>query len=114
MGDGVLTPAQSVLGAIYGLQVKTDVHQSEFPLDILCLRSAAHSLLLCAAPRLLTTSDSLTWLLADTVVGISIAIIVLIFAAQRFGTARVGAVFSPIVLIYFLLNIIIACTNIHR
>ena len=31
MGDGVLTPAQSVLGAIYGLQVKTDVHQSELP-----------------------------------------------------------------------------------
>lgn len=77
MGDGVLTPAQSVLGAIYGLQVKTNVHQ-------------------------------------NTVVGVSIAIIVLLFAAQRFGTNRLGAYFSPIVLIYFLLNIIIACTNIHR
>jgi len=27
LGDGVLTPAQSVLGAIYGLQVKTSVSQ---------------------------------------------------------------------------------------
>ena len=27
LGDGVLTPAQSVLGAVYGLQVKTSVSQ---------------------------------------------------------------------------------------
>lgn len=27
LGDGVLTPAQSVLGAIYGLQVKTSISQ---------------------------------------------------------------------------------------
>ena len=31
LGDGVLTPAQSVLGAIYGLQVKTSVSQGQFP-----------------------------------------------------------------------------------
>lgn len=30
LGDGVLTPAQSVLGAVYGLQVKTSISQSEF------------------------------------------------------------------------------------
>ena len=113
MGDGVLTPAQSVLGAIYGLQVKTDVHQSKFPF-IAFAYDRRHTPCCSAAPWLPTMSDSLTWLLADTVVGISIAIIVLIFAAQRFGTARVGACFSPIVLIYFMLNIIIACTNIHR
>lgn len=29
LGDGVLTPAQSVLGAIYGLQVKTSVSQGQ-------------------------------------------------------------------------------------
>lgn len=27
LGDGVLTPAQSVLGAVYGLQVKTTISQ---------------------------------------------------------------------------------------
>ncbi|KAL3135172.1 hypothetical protein ABBQ38_006263 [Trebouxia sp. C0009 RCD-2024] len=35
LGDGVLTPAQSVLGAIYGLQVKTSVSQGSF--SSLCL-----------------------------------------------------------------------------
>ena len=34
--------------------------------------------------------------------------------AQRFGTGRVGACFAPIVLIYFLCNLIIAITNISR
>ena len=29
LGDGVLTPAQSVLGAVYGLQIKTSVSQSK-------------------------------------------------------------------------------------
>ncbi|KAL3152408.1 hypothetical protein ABBQ32_001459 [Trebouxia sp. C0010 RCD-2024] len=77
LGDGVLTPAQSVLGAVYGLQIKTSVSQGG-------------------------------------VVGISCAIIVLIFMAQRFGTSRVGACFAPIVLIYFLCNMIIAITNISR
>lgn len=33
---------------------------------------------------------------------------------QRFGTGRIGALFAPVVLIYFLCNIIIAVTNIHR
>ena len=34
--------------------------------------------------------------------------------AQRFGTGRVGACFAPIVLIYFVCNLIIAITNISR
>ena len=33
---------------------------------------------------------------------------------QRYGTGRIGALFAPIVLIYFLCNIITAITNIHR
>lgn len=77
LGDGVLTPAQSVLGAIYGLQVKTSVSQG-------------------------------------VIVGISCAIVVGLFMVQRFGTGRVGVVFAPIVLIYFLCNVIIAVTNITR
>lgn len=77
LGDGVLTPAQSVLGAIYGLQVKTSVSQG-------------------------------------AIVGISCAIVVLLFMVQRFGTGRVGVFFAPVILIYFLCNVIIAITNITR
>lgn len=51
---------------------------------------------------------------AGVVVGVSCAIIILIFMAQRFGTGRVGAGFAPIVVIYFLCNLIIAITNITR
>lgn len=51
---------------------------------------------------------------AGVVVGIACIIIVLIFVTQRFGTSRVGACFAPIVLIYFLCNLIIAITNISR
>ncbi|KAL3134375.1 hypothetical protein ABBQ38_006629 [Trebouxia sp. C0009 RCD-2024] len=77
LGDGVLTPAQSVLGAIYGLQVKTSVSQGG-------------------------------------IVGISCGIVILLFMVQRFGTGRIGLCFAPIVLIYFLCNLIIAITNISR
>ncbi|DBA83964.1 TPA: Potassium transporter, variant 2 [Trebouxia sp. C0004] len=77
LGDGVLTPAQSILGAIYGLQVKTSVSQG-------------------------------------AIVGISCAIVVGLFMVQRFGTGRVGVVFAPIILIYFVCNVIIAVTNITR
>ncbi|KAL0023251.1 hypothetical protein WJX79_010795 [Trebouxia sp. C0005] len=77
LGDGVLTPAQSVLGAIYGLQVKTSVSQGG-------------------------------------IVGISCGIVILLFMVQRFGTGRIGFCFAPIVLIYFLCNLIIAITNISR
>ncbi|KAK9808702.1 hypothetical protein WJX72_002233 [[Myrmecia] bisecta] len=77
LGDGVLTPAQSVLGAIYGLQVKKPALSS------------------------------------GVIVGVSCAIIILIFAAQRFGTAKIGFSFSPIVILWFLLNIIISGYNTH-
>lgn len=33
---------------------------------------------------------------------------------QSFGTGRIGVLFAPIVLIYFLCNLIIAITNITR
>ena len=46
--------------------------------------------------------------------GISCAIVVAIFMVQRFGTGRVGSTFAPVVLIFFLCNLIIAITNISR
>jgi KUP system potassium uptake protein len=63
-GDGVITPAISVLGAVEGVQVATPALQR-------------------------------------AVVPIAVAILVGLFAIQRQGTARVGAVFGPIMLVWF-------------
>jgi len=63
-GDGVLTPAISVLGAIEGVAV--------------------------AAPAL-----------SHLVAPISVAILVFLFGFQRRGTATVGAVFGPVILVWF-------------
>ena len=63
-GDGVITPAVSVLGAVEGLEV--------------------------AAPGL-----------HRFVVPIALAVMVVLFAAQRFGTATVGRFFGPVTLLWF-------------
>ncbi len=64
-GDGVITPAISVLGAVEGLEV--------------------------AAPGL-----------KPFVLPITIAVLLGVFAAQRFGTEKVGRVFGPITTVWFL------------
>lgn len=63
-GDGVITPAISVLSAIEGLRV--------------------------AAPQF-----------GRLVIPITIAILVVLFMAQKHGTSRIGAVFGPITLTWF-------------
>jgi len=63
-GDGMITPAISVLSAVEGLEVITPNFK-------------------------------------QFVVPITIAILVVLFAAQRHGTARVGAIFGPITLVWF-------------
>ncbi len=63
-GDGIITPAISVLGAVEGLKV------------------AAQGLDRFILP-------------------ISVGIILLLFAAQRAGTAKVGRIFGPITLVWF-------------
>ena len=63
-GDGMITPAISVLGAIEGLEVVTPVFGSY-------------------------------------VVPITVVILVALFAIQRFGTHRVGGLFGPIVIVWF-------------
>ncbi|MGY3266469.1 potassium transporter Kup [Lysobacter sp. HA35] len=63
-GDGVLTPAISVLSAIEGLEV--------------------------AAPAL-----------SHWVLPITIAVLVVLFASQRFGTDAVGKAFGPVILVWF-------------
>jgi KUP system potassium uptake protein len=64
-GDGVITPAISVLSAVEGLKV--------------------------AAPGL-----------AHYIIPITVLILVVLFALQRHGTAWVGAIFGPVMIIWFL------------
>ncbi len=64
-GDGIITPAISVLGAMDGLAVATPA-------------------------------------LGPWVMWISIVIIVVLFAVQKRGTARVGAIFGPVTALWFL------------
>ena len=63
-GDGVITPALSVLSAVEGIEV--------------------------VAPAL-----------GDFVVPIALVILVALFLMQRYGTGRVGAVFGPLMLLWF-------------
>lgn len=68
MADGVLTPAQSVLGAVQGLTVvKEDIAKS-------------------------------------TVVGVTCAILILLFVIQPLGISKLTRVFSPIVVVWLTLN----------
>ena len=64
-GDGIITPAMSVLSAVEGLNVATSVFE-------------------------------------PFLVPIALVIIVALFLVQRHGTARVGALFGPITLTWFL------------
>lgn len=68
IADGILTPAQSVLGAIQGLKV--------------------------VLPDIETR----------TIVGISCAILVVLFAIQPFGITKLGTTFAPIIMVWLLFN----------
>jgi KUP system potassium uptake protein len=64
-GDGMITPAISVLSAVEGLRVATPVF-------------------------------------APYIVPISVMILILLFVVQKFGTHRVGALFGPVMVIWFI------------
>ena len=64
-GDGIITPAISVLSAVEGLSIVTDAF-------------------------------------SPFVVPIALGIIVILFLLQRFGTGRVGRIFGPVTLLWFL------------
>jgi len=76
-GDGIITPAISVLGAMEGLAV--------------------------AQPRL-----------GPVVMWISLVIIVGLFLVQRRGTARVGAIFGPVTLVWFACISVLGVSGILR
>ena len=74
-GDGVLTPAVSVLSAVEGLEVATPALQ--------------------------------TWILP-----ISILVLAILFATQRFGTERVGRAFGPVIVVWFIALAVVGIHNI--
>ena len=76
-GDGMITPAISVLSAIEGIEVAT--------------------------PRF-----------GPYVVPLTVAILVLLFLFQRRGTARVGAVFGPVILLWFSTLAVLGVASILR
>ena len=74
-GDGVITPAISVLSAVEGLKV--------------------------AAPAV-----------ASLVLPITVAVIVALFALQRFGTHLVGRMFGPVMVLWFTVLLVIGVTQV--
>ena len=76
-GDGVITPAISVLSAVEGVNVVSDV-------------------------------------LKPFVMPIAAAILIVLFAAQRFGTERIGRAFGPIMLLWFVVIAVLGVSGIVR
>lgn len=76
-GDGIITPAISVLSALEGVNVVTSA-------------------------------------LKPYVLPIAVVVLVGLFAAQRFGTARIGQAFGPIMLVWFAVIGIIGLTGVLR
>ncbi|HSX64250.1 MAG TPA: potassium transporter Kup [Pseudoxanthomonas sp.] len=74
-GDGVITPAISVLSAVEGLEV--------------------------VAPQL-----------HNWIVPITVLVLVSLFATQRYGTAKVGRVFGPITVVWFITLAVMGVVNI--
>jgi len=74
-GDGVLTPAVTVLAAMEGLEViEPDLHPFIVPMAVLVL--------------------------------------VTLFSTQRFGTAKVGRIFGPVMVLWFLVLAVLGIANI--
>lgn len=76
-GDGVITPAISVLSAVEGVNVVTDS-------------------------------------LKPFVMPIAVLILITLFAAQRFGTEKIGRAFGPIMLLWFVVIGLLGVTGIVR
>jgi KUP system potassium uptake protein len=76
-GDGVLTPAISVLSAVEGLEVKTPA-------------------------------------LIPYVIPLTLALLVVLFVAQRRGTGKVGGLFGPIIIVWFVVIGLLGLREIAR
>ena len=82
ISDGILTPAQSVLGAIQGMSLRFTYSLLTFSgLDVI-------------KPDLGNS----------TIVGVTCAILVFLFGIQPLGVDRLSIAFAPIVIIWLLFN----------
>jgi len=52
--------------------------------------------------------------LADVIVGISVAVLFVIFCLQRLGSSRIGFLYSPVLITWFLVNATIGVYNIVK
>jgi len=76
-GDGIITPAISVLSALEGINVVTDVFK-------------------------------------PYVLPLALAILLALFAAQAWGSARIGRVFGPVMLLWFVVIGVLGLTGVVR
>ena len=76
-GDGVITPAISVLSALEGVNVATPV-------------------------------------LKPFILPVAIAILLALFAVQRFGTAKIGSAFGPVMMVWFIVIALLGVGGILR
>jgi KUP system potassium uptake protein len=76
-GDGVITPAISVMSALEGLDVATDAFK-HFSMPL------------------------------------AVVVLVMLFAVQRLGTARVGAAFGPVMLLWFIVIAALGIVGIYE
>ena len=102
-GEGIITPAISVLSAVEGLEVLADANHVATPavagaLDSLAAVAARVD---PAAAATVTGLHGVAWFLDKLIVPITLVILTTLFYFQRHGTARVGVVFGPIMLVWF-------------
>ena len=118
MGDGVLTPAISVVSAIEGLQlgIPSITRGSFWPtFDAAMPKTRLRRIARVAAWH--TCHGTLQRLLIDcagTIIGVAVAILAVLFLIQQFGTATVGYSFAPVVALFFIFNSVIGIYNIAK
>ena len=100
-GDGVITPAVSVLGAVEGLDeiTQTPITPAAPKVGIPEARPPVVGAPCVATDAKPCEKKGLT--IGDLVVPISAVILIGLFVVQRIGTARIGSIFGWIMLVWF-------------
>ncbi|MED6106419.1 Potassium transporter 5 [Stylosanthes scabra] len=95
IGDGILTPSISVLSAISGIKSKSESLGQGKCFSLLKCNAIVHEL---EIKNFKVYHHSVV---SGAVVGISIAILIILFSVQRYGTDKVGSAFAPMILVWF-------------
>ena len=110
LADGILTPAISVTSAVQGIQFNASISNGECSCLCRMARHEGAAVWMHPDPRTFAAAAAA----AGAVIGISCAILVLLFASQQFGSQRVSFLFSPLVVIWFCSNAAIGVYNIVK